>query len=197
MKKVMFMLASVVTATVIHAASVTWESGVVFGPSDTDGTLSFTSVYKMADSSTASMYLFLIGADSEHTAAENYASVQSAGAYATYKDSLSSADASSSTLSSSKFTLATSGHSAGDTVYAAILFTYNDGTKDWWLENYATVDINDLGADGKVSTLARYIGGDKTAGSLSSWSSASVPEPTSGLLMLIGMAGLALRRKRA
>lgn len=29
------------------------------------------------------------------------------------------------------------------------------------------------------------------------WQSASVPEPTSGLLMLLGMAGLALRRRRA
>ena len=29
------------------------------------------------------------------------------------------------------------------------------------------------------------------------WTSSSVPEPTSGLLMLLGMAGLALKRKRA
>ena len=29
------------------------------------------------------------------------------------------------------------------------------------------------------------------------WSSTAVPEPTSGLLMLLGMAGLALRRRRA
>ena len=31
----------------------------------------------------------------------------------------------------------------------------------------------------------------------SNWVSSSVPEPTSGLLMLLGMAGLALRRRRA
>jgi hypothetical protein len=29
------------------------------------------------------------------------------------------------------------------------------------------------------------------------WQSAAVPEPTSGLLMLVGLAGLALRRRRA
>ena len=31
----------------------------------------------------------------------------------------------------------------------------------------------------------------------STWSAAAVPEPTSGLLILLGMAGLALRRRRA
>lgn len=33
--------------------------------------------------------------------------------------------------------------------------------------------------------------------STASWTSMSVPEPTSGLLLLLGMAGLALKRKRA
>ena len=33
--------------------------------------------------------------------------------------------------------------------------------------------------------------------SASNWSGAAVPEPTSGLLMLLGMAGLALKRKHA
>ncbi len=34
-------------------------------------------------------------------------------------------------------------------------------------------------------------------GSAGSWAAAPVPEPTSGLLMLLGVAGLALRRRRA
>lgn len=38
---------------------------------------------------------------------------------------------------------------------------------------------------------------DATTLSADSWSTASVPEPTSGLLLLLGMAGLALKRKRA
>ena len=38
---------------------------------------------------------------------------------------------------------------------------------------------------------------DSTTLTAGSWSTASVPEPTSGLLLLLGMAGLALRRKRA
>jgi hypothetical protein len=36
-----------------------------------------------------------------------------------------------------------------------------------------------------------------TFASSSGWQAVAVPEPTSGLLMLVGLAGLALRRRRA
>ena len=68
---------------------------------------------------------------------------------------------------------------------------------DWYLENTAAITVNDLGANESLSNLARYVGGNKTSGQLASWGSQAVPEPTSGLLMLVGLAGLALRRKRA
>ena len=35
------------------------------------------------------------------------------------------------------------------------------------------------------------------SGSAGAWTTAAVPEPTSGMLLLLGVAGLALRRKRA
>lgn len=37
---------------------------------------------------------------------------------------------------------------------------------------------------------------DKGAGTAGAWMTTAVPEPTSGLLLLFGLAGLALRRKR-
>ena len=194
MKKLIVGAVAVLAAVSVNAAAVTWQSGVVFGPSDADGTISATSTYKLADTSTASMYVFLIADATE------FAKVQADGVYATYKGSLASADATTSTLSSSKFAdLTTTGHAASSTAYAAILFTYNDGSKDWWLENTATVQIGDMGADASASNLARYVGGIKSNGNLASWGSesSSVPEPTSGLLMLVGLAGLALRRRRA
>ena len=193
MKKLMFMLAAIATAAVVQAASVSWQSGVVFGPSDADGKLVANATYKIADSATAAMYVFAIADATE------FAKVQSDGVYATYGDKLSTAAASTTTLSSSKFSaVSTSGYAAKETVYAAILITYTDGDgKDWYLENMATTTINDLGGDTLMNNVARYIGGNSANGQIASWGTASVPEPTSGLLMLVGLAGLALRRRRA
>lgn len=50
----------------------------------------------------------------------------------------------------------------------------------------------------KSSTSPIGFGNMQTATqNAANWSSSSVPEPTSGLLVLLGMAGLALRRRRA
>ena len=75
-----------------------------------------------------------------------------------------------------------------NTTYYAILelsYTTAAGTQTW------TTDV--------VSTKLKTTGNTQlnfsTAISNASWS--AVPEPTSGLLMLLGMAGLALRRRRA
>ena len=73
--------------------------------------------------------------------------------------------------------------------------------------NYSIVLTGTLkdGNDATVTLTSNTITGNATFGGgdlkmytdgASSWT-ASVPEPTSGLLMLLGMAGLALRRRRA
>ena len=55
--------------------------------------------------------------------------------------------------------------------------------------------VSDL--DYTVAGMGTTIFGAATGTTATAWSTAAVPEPTSGLLLLIGMAGLALRRKRA
>ena len=63
--------------------------------------------------------------------------------------------------------------------------------------NVATYTLtSDLNAT--VGDLSNIIGGNVAGGSTATaWSTAAVPEPTSGLLMLLSLAGLALKRKRA
>ena len=67
--------------------------------------------------------------------------------------------------------------------------TLKDGKNvEWTLTSDAIVGQVDFAGIGDIAF---------STATPSGWTAASVPEPTSGLLMLLGMAGLALKRKRA
>ena len=67
--------------------------------------------------------------------------------------------------------------------------TLTDGKgADWTITSDAIVGSTTWAGTGDIKIMS--------AGP-SQWSTAAVPEPTSGLLMLLGLAGLALKRKRA
>lgn len=51
--------------------------------------------------------------------------------------------------------------------------------------------------DASLDTLISFGSMASATKNASSWTTMSVPEPTSGLLLLLGVAGLALKRKRA
>lgn len=64
---------------------------------------------------------------------------------------------------------------------------------------YNSLDPDEVGAINFAAetSLSRATLEAANGYSTAGWYTASVPEPTSGLLMLLGMAGLALRRRRA
>ena len=82
------------------------------------------------------------------------------------------------------------------TFYMAILkddYLYISPTK-----TTAGVEGKDAAVSFSARTSSQAAALDASAGYAGAgWYTASVPEPTSGLLMLLGMAGLALRRRRA
>ncbi len=74
---------------------------------------------------------------------------------------------------------------------------------DIFISTYASVAATDVGAAtltfSGTKAASQAAATEWTTGMTASagWYTATVPEPTSGLLMLLGVAGLALRRRRA
>lgn len=98
-----------------------------------------------------------------------------------------------STLAGGGFINSETGADLGRQYYMVI--TYNDGTKDY---TYTSSAVSSSGLSSTSLGAIDFTFNDTistVAGTKDAW--VAVPEPTSGLLMLIGMAGLALRRRRA
>ena len=87
--------------------------------------------------------------------------------------------------------------SAGDTLNAYAVFEVGDNIfiSDLVSGTAQATSTTTLSFNLKSATQAAAFT-DKATFSAGGWY-AAVPEPTSGLLMLLGMAGLALRRRRA
>ena len=180
MKKLMFMLAAVVMAASVHAASVSWSTVAMY---NAEGS-------KVAD--TATVYVYLMDADA-YTALTDV--------WATYGDNVKAGGSEAvASKTSGKFTHKASNiyapngtATANTTYYAAIIATYGTGDD---MKYYAEKASVTTGEDGEVAFNIGVGHLDTASAAATSWQSASVPEPTSGLLMLVGFAGLALRRKR-
>lgn len=191
MKKIMLTVAFVGAVFATQAASVEWGSDKLFTAAGEEGGFSSTAI-----KAGATAYLFSLTADqynsflADYTANGNMQSI-----WNTYKDSLGSATATGKTSSRGSTSTLTSTANVGDNVYGAIIYTYTDATldKDFYIANIATGTV---GAESglTLANLGTYYFGDATGTEIGGWS--AVPEPTSGLLLLLGVAGLALRRKQ-
>ena len=85
---------------------------------------------------------------------------------------------------------------AGGDVYARFVAFDSNTDGNWY---YLSNESTGVGYDGSETyPTGTTVGWNATNYSASNWHEVSaVPEPTSGLLLLLGVAGLALRRKRA
>ena len=190
MKKLLLALAVGAVGIVAQAANVTWALNNVAACGD-DATMEGYIAY------------FLMSADSTGAASAKLWSVADATAAAASKDA--SAFSSHSLVSSKELTDEGGVKSAKLTTYASTWVSPEYGNF------YAVIFNADSIAD---ATHYMVVGGAEADGSFKlsfgtatanqtaslnasggTWTAA--PEPTSGLLMLLGMAGLALRRRRA
>ncbi len=178
MKKLMLAVAVLCTAVVANAASVVWNSGNLTDYTGAAGSLKNSTAY------TATLYIF--------SDAEGKTDVTSTFGSGTQ---ISSSTASKNGAYSG--TAPASGVSSG-TYYAQLIIANTEWslTSDLAAFTYdaaaiAPLSLNFLSGSGFNTASAKlHVGGTNNG-----WQ--SVPEPTSGLLMLLGVAGLALRRRRA
>ena len=180
MKKLMIMLGAVAMAAAVQAASCNWSASAVYGYDGSTFTKGNSTVHYVG-------YLF-VDADA------------SAISTALAKKDLSVLDNAVLPLTTTNM----GGFSSGS--------TYADGYTEGNHTAFAVIFNKDTAAaatyfyvtDSKTMELSDASGTTFGFGSLSAamqtkanWTSTAAPEPTSGLLLLLGMAGLALKRKRA
>ena len=176
------MLAAVARAASVHAASVTWS------------TVAMYNAEGAKVKATATMYVYLM----DEATYDGLTDV-----WATYGSDVKAGGTTAANVGGTKSASLTSKASvsvpkdtavANTTYYAAITATYGTGDDTKYYAEKATVTTGDDGNGSFSIGLGKL---DSAASAASNWKSAAVPEPTSGLLMLVGLARLALRRKRA
>ena len=175
MKKLLTLAAVVIVAATTHAAAVGW-------------TIAGASAY-----ASGSYDVFVIGKNGV-TGVDQIAALvaadQSVSSYAFYEGgSVSSTGMASQTVTASGKTITYSG-SGTDTYQAFAVLWKSDGKE----ASYTSVASIEMAND---STSKTFLFGNQSANLAANNFTVNVPEPTSGLMLLLGVAGLALRRKRA
>ena len=179
MKKLMFMLAAVAVAACTQAASVSWTcTNVKDGSGNAiDGIAYFVNAATLSQETLAT-----------YTKASDFTTALS-GMYS-YTPSTAgkytSAAVENATLGLTDATASQAYLVIFDTA------TITDSS------NYYVTEVKSFDALGGTETQQVKWGSQSTPSQAAgAWKAVNVPEPTSGLLMLVGLAGLALRRRRA
>ena len=189
MKKIMIAFAAVAVAAFAQAATVDW-------------TLSSKNTIKTyAGGDGASITVFLLD-----TGATDYAKTIAGIADGSITASTITSAAGYLTSGTTGSSGAKLGKASGSATVASpgvdysLVFVYFETveSKDYYYLSGATAGTSyDGSAEYPSGTAATWMATDYSTSNWHAVSSSAVPEPTSSLLMLLGMAGLALRRRRA
>ena len=190
MKKLIVMLGIVAVAAGVQAASFNWmSSGTTAGK--TINSKAGTALY--SDTTAYTLYLFDAAVTSQDTL---LAGLRDSKAITEFTSVTSQTLASNSQITSKEFSYGSAG-SNYDFYFAIVngddVFLSASVSQAGQAADTSNVSFGGLG------TATKKVFADSTATFAANGAGwyAAAPEPTSGLLLLLGMAGLALKRKRA
>lgn len=173
MKKLMMLAAAIVAVASVQAATVSWKL-------QTGADYSGMDVYGITGTTAASVLAACQSTDSADWSStfDGFTAFTASGT-----NNRAGADGE------------TAGIAAGDNiVFVVVDGAVAEGSKYWVVNDY-TVQAANVFEPPATGTKATIV--FATQGTAGSGTFTAAPEPTSGLLMLLGMAGLALRRRRA
>ena len=200
MKKLILVLAAAAGIGIANAASVTWAAGKLYGPTSADdGSMGSTLITKTDGAWTVTLQVFADAAGNTLLQSDSF-SFNVASGTATYTNSKKSelnGTVATDLTYGAKAQAANFSALADETGYYYKLLVHGE-TATYTADKASAITAFTTPAAGAVAAInsnaSSKLGTAWTGGA---WTTAPVPEPTSGLLMLLGMAGLALRRKRA
>ncbi len=193
MKKIIFALAAAVLAVGVQGAAIDWKMGTAIKAPNPDGSIGTSN----AGAGTLSMYVWLVDKAAYDAATTDSIFVGYSGRLDTATGSVTGkAGAAGGTVTTDGLAFSTT---ESTPYYALVLTQYKSGETEMFLANKATTAINTAGTKASVLNLSKNWGGG-AGPALTGWvkagGSGDIPEPTSGILLLVGGAMLALRRRQ-
>ena len=193
MKKLMVAAVIVCAAAFAQAATVNWNSGIIYTAKDATGAAGSSMANASARLVTA--YLFTFADENAYNAAKALTNDK---LYNDYIVGGKSATATANSTATGAANIKLEGlpdgsESEPQTIYGVVLYVdtttaaSDDNVEAFVKSSFQTGSWQDTAGTG-FSNMA---------GGKSAWTAVAVPEPTSGLLLLLGVAGMALRRRRA